>query len=87
MTRKNVRFLLVNDEGITLSLFNIYFIAALLVTLLWFYTPSQLDSKSTDVPWGALASNELLASKHIDTISADCIESLAYVLTFNEYCR
>uniref|UniRef100_A0A914Z3C8 Uncharacterized protein n=1 Tax=Panagrolaimus superbus TaxID=310955 RepID=A0A914Z3C8_9BILA len=32
-------------------------------------------------------SRELLASKHTDTISCDSIQSHAFVLTFNEYCR
>uniref|UniRef100_A0AC34G7D7 Uncharacterized protein n=1 Tax=Panagrolaimus sp. ES5 TaxID=591445 RepID=A0AC34G7D7_9BILA len=30
---------------------------------------------------------ELVASKHMDTISCDSIQSHAFVLTFSEYCR
>lgn len=30
---------------------------------------------------------ELLASRHIDCVSVDSIEDVAYVVTFNEYNR
>lgn len=55
-----------------------------MVTLLWFYTHQQTEVfKNTENK----QKNELFASTHIDTVNADCIEGLAFVLTFNEYCR
>jgi len=58
--------------------------SALYATLFWFYSQTQLYPK-TQI-W-EMDNKELLASKHLDTVNVDSIESVAYVLTFNEYCR
>lgn len=57
-----------------------------MATVLWFYTQVQVDT-SKGLRVDEMHEKELLASRHIDTVNADCIESLAFVLTFNEYCR
>lgn len=67
----------------------------LTLSLLWFYTPEQLEHpeaidglKSTETRHGfQFGEKELHISRHYDTIMADAIECLAYVLSFNEYCR
>ncbi|KAH7703008.1 bromo adjacent domain-containing 1 protein-like protein [Aphelenchoides avenae] len=67
----------------------------IMLSVLWYYTPGQLEHpdaidglKSTEQRHGfPLGQQELLISRHFDTIMADSIESLAYVLSFNEYCR
>ncbi|KAH7660490.1 bromo adjacent (BAH) domain-containing protein [Aphelenchoides avenae] len=65
----------------------------LMASILWYYTPAQLDPRCTkSLDDCALRSfqvqeKELLASRHVDNVAVDAIESVAYVLTFNQYCR
>uniref|UniRef100_A0A915D3M5 BAH domain-containing protein n=1 Tax=Ditylenchus dipsaci TaxID=166011 RepID=A0A915D3M5_9BILA len=58
----------------------------LMATVLWFYTQMQVDT-SKGLSTTEMLDKELLASRHIDTVNVDCIESLAFVLTVNEFCR
>uniref|UniRef100_A0A914C6L0 BAH domain-containing protein n=2 Tax=Acrobeloides nanus TaxID=290746 RepID=A0A914C6L0_9BILA len=58
----------------------------LMANVLWYYTREQIDSIKNPllIP---LHEKELLASRHIDSVACDAIESVAFVLTFSEYCR
>lgn len=66
-----------------------------MMSLVWYYTPEQLpDPGAIDgldnqkaLHRFRFGSKELLISRHFDTVPADTIESLVYVLTFNEYNR
>ena len=57
-----------------------------MANVLWYYTREQIDSIKNPllIP---LHEKELLASRHIDSVACDAIESVAFVLTFSEYCR
>lgn len=57
-----------------------------MATILWFYTPLQIDNFRV-VSSTSFHERELFTSHHIDTVNVDCIESLAFVLTINEYSR
>lgn len=57
-----------------------------MATVLWFYTQKQLDT-SKGLSTLEMHEKELFASRHLDTVNVDCIESLAFVLTVNEFCR
>ena len=54
----------------------------MMVTLCWFYRPSDLENIKT--PYG---SHELYLSKHTDDNSVATIQNMVYVLSFPEYCR
>jgi len=58
-------------------------------SLVWYYWPEQAQVTSIDDldVLDNLHSKELLASRHIDCVSVDSIESMAYVITINEYNR
>lgn len=57
-----------------------------MVTVLWFYTQEQIDTSKGSLNI-KMQEKELLSSRHIDTVNVDCVEGIAFVLTFNEYCR
>ncbi|KAH7713518.1 bromo adjacent (BAH) domain-containing protein, partial [Aphelenchoides avenae] len=64
-----------------------------MTSVLWYYTPSQLNPRCVleldRLSKGnfKLHEKELLASRHLDTVPVDAIESKAYVLSLHEYCR
>lgn len=62
------------------------FLGVLMASVLWYYTREQIEMTKNQIV-DPLHEKELLASKHIDHIACDTIESMAFVLTFNEYCR
>jgi len=58
-------------------------------SIVWYYWPEQAQVTSiedVDV-FEKVHPKELLASRHIDCISVDSIENVAYVITINEYKR
>ncbi|KAI1719436.1 bromo adjacent homology domain-containing 1 protein [Ditylenchus destructor] len=59
---------------------------ALMATVLWYYTQVQVDT-SKGLSTHEMHEKELFASRHLDTVNVDCIESLAFVLTVHEFCR
>ncbi|KAH7715885.1 bromo adjacent domain-containing 1 protein isoform 2 [Aphelenchoides avenae] len=81
--------------GKIMSLFYDEKAETLKASLIWYYTPDQLDTralKTREELLGAKRSfafhdRELLASRHVETVGVDTIEAKVHVLTFNEYCR
>jgi hypothetical protein len=59
------------------------------VSLAWYYWPEQAEVTSIEDKFTFQTAHpkELLASRHIDCVSVDSIEDLAYVVTLNEYNR
>ena len=63
----------------------------LMVNVYWYYRYNQCllkdESRKKIESHYHFDERELIASKHMDTISCDSIQSHAFVLTFSEYCR
>uniref|UniRef100_A0A914PX66 BAH domain-containing protein n=1 Tax=Panagrolaimus davidi TaxID=227884 RepID=A0A914PX66_9BILA len=59
--------------------------------VLWYYKYNQCilkdENREEIMKYYNFDERELVASKHLDTISCDSIQSHAFVLTFSEYCR
>jgi len=60
-------------------------------SVFWYYRYDQCILKQEDKEAfesrNLIHERELMASRHLDTISCDSIQSHAFVLTFSEYCR
>ena len=60
-------------------------------SVFWYYRYDQCILKPEDKEVfesrNLVHERELMASRHLDTISCDSIQSHAFVLTFSEYCR
>jgi hypothetical protein len=59
----------------------------LMASLIWYYRVDQLEADVDGVRPPLGGARELLASRHIDVVSVDTVEEIAFVLTYQEYCR
>lgn len=56
-----------------------------MLSVFWFYRSEQLELETSIMP--PMGRRELLASRHIDVVAADAVNDIAFVITYNEFCR
>ncbi len=58
-----------------------------MASIFWYYRSDQLEVGDLCSLAPRIGRRELLASRHIDVISVDTVEDVAFVLTYHEFCR